>query len=84
MGVGGLRIPQNCTELRINTEQNKIKKTSNRIEISGKFLNTANRLVLSTTVMACLGRQSNGVCPLSEANARRWLRKKAVGIRHNF
>ena len=45
-GVSGVQIRQNRTEIRKKYRTEKHKKTANRIKISRKFLNTANRLVL--------------------------------------
>ena len=45
-GIMGVRIPQNRTELQINTAHNNKKKNANRNEITRTFLNTTNRLVL--------------------------------------
>ena len=43
----------------------------------GEYFRAFFRLPLSWLVQAA--SRSCGVCPLSEANARRWLRRKAVG-----
>ena len=44
--ISGVRVPQNCTKLRIDTTQNNMQKPQTALKLPEKFVNTANRLVL--------------------------------------